>query len=178
MNRKLLRVAGFRKIDTVYTDHFPKKDKAHPAGTLNKRNDVDQMLRLEASKMTLDKSRYGRDKIWNAYSLVRMDDGTGNLTQAIKFGPTQYPGREELDNAGIFMSALLDAQQDFGKKIKESVLQKLFIELHVAAQETKNIKSGNPKEQARSAFRRELKAAINGNIVHAGGGFVWEVEGD
>ena len=27
VNRKLLRVAGSRKIDTVYTDHFPKKIK-------------------------------------------------------------------------------------------------------------------------------------------------------
>ena len=118
----------------------------------------------------------GPDKIWNAYNLVRMDDGTGYLTQAVKFGPTQHPGREELDNAGIFMSALLNAQQDFGKKIKEFMLLKLFIELHVAAQEARNIKSDNPKEEARSAYRRELKSATDGGIVQVKDGFVWEVE--
>lgn len=176
VNRKLLRVAGSRKIDTVYTDHFPKKDKAHPAGTLNKRNDVDQMLRLEANRMILDKSRYGPDKMWNAYHMVRLDDGAGYLTQAVKFGPTQYPNQYEIDNAGIFMEALLSVQQAFGLRIKESELQKLFIELHIAAQQSKNVKSENPKEQARSAFRRELKSAVEGGIVQANNGFVWEVE--
>jgi hypothetical protein len=74
------------------------------------------------------------------------------------------------------MEALLSAQQDFGLKIKEAELQKLFIELHIAAQQSKNVKSENPKEQARSAFRRELKSATEGGIVRAKNGFVWEVE--
>jgi hypothetical protein len=74
------------------------------------------------------------------------------------------------------MEALLGAQQDFGLRIKETELQKLFIKLHIAVQQSKNIRSENPKEQARSAFRRELKSAAEGGIVHAKNGFVWEAE--
>ena len=74
------------------------------------------MLRLELNRMVLDKSRYGPDKMWNAYHMIRMDDGAGYWTQAVRFGATQYPNQYEIDNPGIFMEALQSAQQDLGRR--------------------------------------------------------------
>ena len=177
VNQMLRRVAGSKMIDTMATEHFTKKNKEHPAGTLNKRNDADQMLIVQNWRMTLDKSRYGPDNIWNSYRGIPMDDGTGYWTKAISFGPPQQPHRE-MDNAGIFMSALKNAQQDFGQKIKESDLQKMFIELHVQAQQECNIKTRNPKETARSAYRRQLEAALKCGLVGQKDGHVWELADD
>ena len=49
--------AILRSATKLATEHFPKKDKDHLAGTLKKRNDVDQMLIVEGGRTTLDKSR-------------------------------------------------------------------------------------------------------------------------
>ena len=177
VNQMLKRVAGSRQIDTAYTDHFNKKDKEHAAGTLNKRNDPDQILILKNWRMTLDKSRYGQDKMWNSYRKLNVDDGNGNRTLAIRFGPTQTQSYQ-IDNAGVFMSALQNALQEFGGKVKEADLLKTFIDLHVIEQEAGNIQSKNPKEQARSAFRRELEAAVKCGMVQVENGFVREVRNE
>jgi hypothetical protein len=176
VNQMLGSFAESKKIDTYYTDHFPKADKNHAAGTLHKRNSVDQILVFKTNKMILDKIRYGPDKLWNSYRAVNSDDGTGNRTYAIWFGPTQQPTQEtSLDTAMLFMTALQDAQQDFGQKIKEPELQKLYIELHVAAQKRYGIASNNPKEMARSSYRRELKSAVDGVMVEVKDGYVCEI---
>ena len=127
--------------------------------------------------MVLDKVRYGPDKMWNAYRTCRADDGAGNNSLAVWFGPVQVATRN-VDNAQIFMSALQNAQQDFGRKIREGQLKELFVGLHVAAQQECSVQSKNPKEQARSAFRRELESAVNGRVVAAKDGFVWALEGE
>jgi hypothetical protein len=176
VNQKLRRIACSRLIDVIYTVHFPKEDKNHPAGTLQKRNDADQILVLTSNRMMLDKSRYSADKIWNAFQRRPADDGAGNPTLAIEFGPTQYPAQHEVDNAEVFATALQDAQQDFGMRIRETDLQRLFIDLHVAAQVKSGIKSKNPKEQARSAFRRQLKDAQGCGLVGVKEGFVEEIK--
>jgi hypothetical protein len=177
VNQMLASFAESRKIDTYYTDHFPKGDKNHAAGTLHKRNSVDQILVFKDNKMILDKVRYGPDKLWNPYRTVCEDDGAGNRTLAVWFGKIQQPTRETaIDTAMIFMTALQNAQQDFGQKIKESELQKLFIELHVAAQQKYGLESKSPKEMARSAFRRELKSAEEGELVKVEEGYVCEID--
>ena len=176
VNQKLRRIACSRLIDVIYTVHFPKEDKNHPAGTLQKRNDADQILVLTSNRMMLDKSRYSADKIWNAFQRRPADDGAGNPTLAIEFGPTQYPAQHEVDNAEVFATALQDAQQDFGMRIRKTDLQRLFIDLHVAAQVKSGIKSKNPKEQARSAFRRQLKGAQGCGLVGVKEGFVEEIK--
>jgi hypothetical protein len=163
------------KIDTAYTDHFPKGDKEHAAGTLHKRNSVDQILTFKNGRMTLDKARYGPNDLWNKYRAIKVDDDNGNKTLAIWFGPTQQPTRT-IDNAQIFMSALQNAQQDFGRKMREGQLKELFVELHLVAQEECGVKSASPKEQARSAFRRELESAVNGRIVASKDGDVWVLD--
>jgi hypothetical protein len=163
------------KIDTAYTDHFPKGDKEHAAGTLHKRNSVDQILTFKNGRMTLDKARYGPNDLWNKYRAIKVDDDSGNKTLAIWFGPTQQPTRT-IDNAQIFMSALQNAQQDFGRKMREGQLKELFVELHLVAQQECGVKSASPKEQARSAFRRELESAVNGRVVSAKDGDVWVLE--
>jgi hypothetical protein len=89
-HQKCVRVACSNGIDEIHTDHFNKKEKDNPAGTLHKRNVVDQMLFLDGRKITLDKSRYGPEGMWNFYNTIPMDDGTGNMTLALEIGPTQY----------------------------------------------------------------------------------------
>ena len=71
-----------------------------------------------------------------------------------------------------------DCQIIDGRKFREEKLQKAFIEMHVQQQKNSNIQSANPKEQARSAFRRKLKAAENGRIVKADKGVIWVLEND
>jgi hypothetical protein len=177
VNQMLASFAELKKIDTFYTDHFPKADKNHAAGTLHKRNSVDQILVFKNGKMILDKVRYGPDKLWNPYRAVNIDDGAGNKTYAIEFGPVQQPTRvTDIDSAVMFMTALEDAQQEFGERIRKQDLEKLFIELHVAAQQKCGVKSSNPKEMARSAFRRELRDAVKGAIVEEKGGWVSEMK--
>jgi hypothetical protein len=172
VHQMLRRVAGSRKIDTIYTDHFNKKDKEHAAGTLNKRNDPDQILTFKGRRMIVSKCRYAEGGMWNQYRRIKVDDGNGNKTLAVQFGPIQIP-KYELDNAGIFMSALENAEQDFGRKMRKSQLEKAFIDLHVQEQEENGIKSANAKEQARSAFRRELKSGENGGYVKVDGEEIW-----
>jgi hypothetical protein len=175
VNRMLASIAE-QKIDTVYTDHFPKNDKEHAAGTLHKRNSVDQIIVFKDGRMIMDKVRYGPDKVWNAYHTVTVDDGGGNSTLAISFGPTQEPGVHGIDNAVLFMSALQDVQMGFDEKIKVSEMQSLFVERHVRAQGKSGSKSKDPKEMARSAFRREMVQAVKCGLVKEEGGYVWEVK--
>jgi hypothetical protein len=170
---KFIRAACDRGKNVIHSDHFNKKDKTHPAGTLHKRNTVDQLIRLEGGRMTLDKSRYGRDKMWNSYRSIRMDDGNGNWTLALEFGDTQYP-EMKIEADMMFASALSTAQRTMDGKIKVSVFCEAFTALHVDAQLFNNVKSKNPKEMARSVFRRELDAAEKTGFVHVEKGLVWE----
>ena len=137
---------------------------------MQKRNDADQILVLTSNRMMLDKSRYSADKIWNAFQRRPADDGAGNPTLAIEFGPTQYPAQHEVDNAEVFATALQDAQQDFGMRIRETDLQRLFIDLHVAAQVKSGIKSKNPKERAGTVCVPEATKRCSGMWACGGQG--------
>jgi hypothetical protein len=148
-----------------------------PAGTLHKSNSVDQVIVFKGGRMSLDKVRYGPDKVWNEYRALPADDGNGNKTFSVWFGPIQEPRLQEVDNAGIFMSALQETQPDFNGKTKVSEMQKLFVELDLSAQERiGGPKSKNPKEMARSAFGWEMDSAVKCGLVATDKEYVWEVE--